>query len=50
MKKFFAGVLAGLMLLLSGCGAEKNELTSGFQPDFTVSFYSYGSMIATGEG
>lgn len=50
MKKIFAGILAGLTLLLSGCGAEKNELTSDFQPDFTANFYHYGSMIATEEG
>lgn len=50
MKRMIAGVLAGLMLLLSGCGAEKNELTSEFQPDFTVSFYNNGSMVATENG
>ena len=46
MKRIIAGVLAGLMLPLSGCGgAAKPE--SGFQPDFTVSNYISGSMVAT---
>lgn len=50
MKKIMCGGLAGLMLLLSGCGADKNELTSEFQPDFTVSSYLYGSMVAAEDG
>lgn len=50
MKKIICGALAGLMLLLSGCGSEKNKLPSGFQPDFTVSSYIYGSMAATEDG
>lgn len=50
MKRIIAGGLTGLMLLLSGCGAEKNQLTSGFRPDFTVSSFYYGSMIAAEGG
>lgn len=49
MKKITALALAGLMLLLSGCGAKAGP-ESGFQPDFTVSNFIYGSMVATEDG